>query len=110
MDKTETKYGQYILRATRQLNPDTGTSPAIPVEMEGREDWNGIRHRMKWTIITRPFLMVETPHSHDFDEYLAFLSIDPAKEREFGAEVELSLGQECEKQNKCSTIVCIPQD
>ena len=106
----KTKYGKYILRETRRENPHRETSAMIPVALEGLKDWGGIKPRMKWTFISQPVLLVDEPHSHDFDEFLCFLSCNPENELDFGAEVELSLGQEREKQIiKSPSVVCIPQ-
>jgi len=81
-----------------------------PVVLEGLKDWGGIQHRLKWTFISQPVLMEDEPHSHDFDEFLCFLSCNPADEYDFGAEVELTLGQEKEKQTiTAPTVVCVPK-
>lgn len=95
---TKTKYGKYILKGTWRKYSHRETSAMIPVVLKGLKDWGGIKHRMKWTFITQPILLVDEPHSHDFDEFLCFLSCNPANALDFGAEVGLSLGQEGEKQ------------
>ena len=106
----ESKYGKYILRGTKgeQAHPET---PGVTMTaLEGLEDWGGIQHRINWKYISQPVIMVEEPHSHDFDEFLCFLGCDPANARDFGAEVELSLGTEGEKHIiDAATIVCIPK-
>ena len=110
MNIMKTKYGKYILRGTRGGNSNRETSAMIPVNLKGLKDWGGIKHRMKWTFILQPGLLVDEPHSHDFDEFLCFLSCNPTNELDFEAEIELSLGQEGEKQIiKSPTVVCIPQ-
>jgi hypothetical protein len=107
---TKTKYGKYILKAIRGENAHHETSATIPVVLEGLKDWGGIKHRMKWAFITQPILLENEPHSHDCDEFLCFLSCNPVNEHDFSAEVELSLGQEGEKQIiESPTIVCIPR-
>jgi hypothetical protein len=107
---TKTKYGKYILRGTGGKYLNQQTSAMIPVVLEGLEDWGGIKHRMNWSFILQPIPLVGEPHVHDFDEFLCFLSCDPANELDFEAEVELSLGQEGEKQIiKSPTVVCIPR-
>ncbi|MCJ7604593.1 MAG: hypothetical protein MUO19_00980 [Dehalococcoidales bacterium] len=50
-----------------------------------------------WNCITEPFLMVNDPHSHDFDQFLHFYSADSLNITDFDAEVEMSLGNEGEK-------------
>jgi hypothetical protein len=104
-----TKYGKYILteRGGTKTLPGTGVTP---VALEGLKDWGGIRHRMQWKFVTAPGIVMGTPHRHDFDEFLVFLSCTPADELDFEAEIELALGQEGEKQTiTAPTIVCLPQ-
>jgi hypothetical protein len=106
----KTKYGKYILTGARVKDPNPERSAVTPVIMEGLEDWGGIEHRMKWAFITNPVLMIDEPHSHDFDEFLCFLGCNPANELDFEAEIELSLGKEREKQIiNTPAIVCIPK-
>ena len=106
----KTKYGKYIMKATRGNISNLKTSAMTPVVLEGLKDWGGIQHRMKWTFISQPVLMVDEPHSHDFDEFLCFLGCDPTNGLDFGAEIELSLGREREKQIiSAATVVCVPQ-
>jgi hypothetical protein len=106
----ETKYGKYIMRPVKGPATQSGASAAMPVNLEGLKDWGGIQHRMKWSFISEPVLLVEAPHSHDFDEILGFYGCDPAHERDFGAEIELSLGSEGEKQVITTpSLVCIPK-
>ena len=50
-----------------------------------------------WNCITEPFLMVNDPHTHDFDQYLHFYSADSLHVADFQAEVEMTLGEEMEK-------------
>ncbi len=50
-----------------------------------------------WNCITEPFLMVNDPHSHDFDQFLHFYSANSLDITDFDAEVEMSLGEEGEK-------------
>jgi predicted thioredoxin/glutaredoxin len=41
--------------------------------------------------LTRPFVMIDASHKHDFDQFLFFISGDPNNFVEFDAEVELTL-------------------
>lgn len=81
-----TKYGKYILteRNGDKPMPDTGVKPVV---LEGLEDWSGIQHRMKWKFVTKPGVIMDTRHSHEFDEFLVFLSCNPADELEFTARI-----------------------
>jgi hypothetical protein len=42
--------------------------------------------------ITHPFLMVTQPHTHEFPQYLHFLSANSKDQRVFNAEIEITLG------------------
>ncbi len=104
------KYGKYILRGVKGKKP-RGEAPGVTtVALEGLKDWAGIQHRMNWKYISQSVLMDKEPHSHDFDEFLCFLGIDPSNALNFGAEIELSLGKEGEKHIiDAASIICIPK-
>jgi len=104
-----TRYGKYILteRGGTKTLPGTGIKPVV---LEGLEDWGGIRHRMQWKFVTAPGVVMDTPHRHDFDEFLIFLSCNPADELDFDAEITLGLGPEGEVQTiTAPTVVCLPE-
>jgi hypothetical protein len=106
----KTKYGKYILKQNPGKNLNIKTPETTSVVLEGLKDWAGIKPRMKWTFVSKPVLMINEPHSHDFDEILCFYSSTPASALDFGAEVELSLGREGEKQIiKSPSVVCVPK-
>ena len=44
--------------------------------------------------ITHPFVMVSQPHTHEFPQYLHFISADPHDQRNFDAEIEMTLGED----------------
>ncbi len=107
---TESKYGKYILRGTEEEKSRPEISVVTPAVLEGLKDWGGIQHRLNWKYISQPTLMIEEPHSHDFDEFLIFIGGNPADVKDFGAEIELSLGKEGEKHIiDTSTVICIPK-
>jgi hypothetical protein len=54
-------------------------------------EWSS-NYNMDWFCIDKPFLMISEPHTHDFDQYLAFQNADASKVNEFDAEVWLFLG------------------
>ena len=63
-----------------------------------------------WNCVAEPFFMVETPHSHEFDQFLHFYGGDSRNIADFDAEVELSLGNEGEKHIITeTTVVHIPK-
>jgi len=106
----ESKYGKYILRATGVEKPRPDVSAVLSPVLEGIEDWAGIQHRINWKYISQPVVVVEEPHTHDYDEFLVFLASDASNAQDFGAEVELSLGEEGEKYIiNTTSVVCIPK-
>ena len=70
----------------------------------GRE-WNS-GYRMDWFCVTEPFLMINDPHTHDFDQFLAFQNADATKVNDFDAEVWLYLGPEGEQEKLVITETC----
>jgi hypothetical protein len=105
----KTKYGKYIMKPAGKDKAQEEKPAEIPVILQGLKDWGGIQHRMKWSLVTQPVLMVDKPHKHDFDEFLCFMGTDPTS-HEFAAEVEISLGQEGEKQIiNTPSVVCVPK-
>jgi hypothetical protein len=64
-----------------------------------------------WNCITGPFLMVNDPHAHDFDQFLHFYGANSLHIDEFDAEIEIYLGEEGEKHIiKEPTVLHIPRD
>ena len=64
-----------------------------------------------WNCVTEPFLMVNDPHSHDFDQFLHFYGANSMDITEFDAEIEMSLGEEGEKHIITEpTVLHIPKD
>ena len=52
----------------------------------------------------------DVPHTHEFDEYLSFIGLDPDNPDSLGGQAELCLGEELEKHIiKKSTTVFIPE-
>jgi hypothetical protein len=47
--------------------------------------------------VTKPVLMEEYPHSHEFDMYITLMGLNPNGLEDLGGEVELYLGEEKEK-------------
>ncbi len=47
--------------------------------------------------VDKPLLMLDKPHTHPYDEFVCFIGGDPLNPRDFGAEVEMCLGEEQEK-------------
>ncbi len=103
----ESKYGKYIVRGTAKKKAQPGVTPSA---LGAPKDWAGIQHRINWNYISKPVIMEEKSHSHDFDEFLCFLGSNPEDPKDFGAEIEISMGKDGEKQVvDTATVVCIPK-
>ncbi len=91
------KYSKYYRKAVlfdfSELYPAV-TKPAFFVH---GKDW-GSEYRMDWFCITKPFLMISDPHTHDFDQFLVFQNADATNVEDFDAEVWLYLGPEGEQE------------
>jgi hypothetical protein len=44
--------------------------------------------------ITHAFVMVGQPHKHEFAQYLHFFAANPGDQRQFDAEIEMTLGED----------------
>jgi len=90
------KHGDYITElGTISSMYKQITAPQIAAI--GGGDLNGADFSLGWSYCTEPFLMVAEAHTHDFDQIIFFLGGDPNNIGEFGAEVEMSLGEPLEK-------------
>ncbi len=58
-----------------------------------------------WNYISAPYEMPGEPHSHPFEEIWCFIGGDQSNIKDFGAEVELYLGEEGEKHIVTSTTI-----
>jgi hypothetical protein len=95
----ETKYGKYILKEPI-IPPGMGHHPEItaPVfQCVGEKEFSGAPFSINFDYITEPFTMISKAHAHDYDQFLFFLGGNPVNMADFGAEVELYLGEEQEK-------------
>jgi hypothetical protein len=70
------------------------------------KEWDS-GYRMDWFCVTEPFLMINDPHTHDFDQFLAFQNADATKVNEFDAEVWLYVGPEGEQEKFVITETCL---
>jgi hypothetical protein len=109
MVKAGTKYGKYILREPLG-KANHAEIPWPVVKMTGEKDCGGAAFVMVCECVSKPFLMIKDAHAHDFDQFLVFIGGNPQNMKDFGAEVELSLGTEGEKHIfNSSTIVYVPK-
>jgi len=90
------KYGKYIVREPfRQSTNKEVIEPII--NLEGARHGGGAALTVSRSWITQPFQMIKVPHKHNYDQFIIFAGGNPLDVREFGAELEFSLGEECEK-------------
>ena len=87
----ETKYGKYVVR-----NPIVIKEFGPMLEFSGETDYKS-NFSLVIMRVTEPTLMEKSPHYHDFDMYLYFLSFDPDNMEDLGAEIEIGLGKESER-------------
>lgn len=90
------KHGEYILELTTNKSMYKQII-ADQLAVAGARDLNNANFSMGWSYLTEPFLMVAEAHTHDFDQIIFFLGGDPGNVGDFGAEVEMSLGENQEK-------------
>jgi hypothetical protein len=67
-------------------------------------------YSLLWNCITEAFLMVNDPHSHDFDQFLHFYGANSMDITDFDAVIEMSLGEKGEKHTITEpTVLHIPK-
>ena len=88
---SEGKYDKYFVK--EPLGKE-GFFPRIIAN--GAKDFNGAEFSLRIHYITEPGVLVKEPHAHDFEQFYFFCNGDFGKYTEFDAEVEFSLGEECE--------------
>jgi hypothetical protein len=89
----KTKYGDRITDMPVMVETP-GNLPMVRAAM-------GKNHGVKvgWFLVpvTKPVLMVDEPHYHDFDQFICILGSDPYNIGYLGGEVEIYIGKEHEK-------------
>jgi hypothetical protein len=112
VEMTDTRYGKYILKEPI-VPPGVGHHAEITapvVQCVGEKEFNGAPFSINFDYITEPFTMITKAHAHDYDQFLFFLGGNPANMGDFGAEVDLWLGEEQEKHViKVTSVVHIPR-
>ena len=105
----ETKYGNYIVREPLSKSVfEHITAPQLSIS--GAKHCDGANFSMGWSYITSPFVMVDEAHSHEFDQILGFIGEDSKDVMAFDADIELSLGDDGEKQViNTTSVVYIPK-
>ena len=105
----ETKYGKYIIREPIEK----GLAPMLHICAE--EGCDGAKFpnfpvEVQLLCITQPLAFPHQPHVHDADELFFIFGSNPKNYFDFGAEIEISLGEEGEKHIiNTTSIVYIPK-
>ncbi|OGO33131.1 MAG: hypothetical protein A2Z29_05090 [Chloroflexi bacterium RBG_16_56_11] len=87
------RYGKYFVKA-----PVMTRGGFFPVVIaSGAKDFDGADFSLRVHYIAGPGVLIKEPHAHDFAQFYFFFGADLANIKEFGAEVELCLGDEGEK-------------
>lgn len=84
------KRGPYISEITGGFSVHKAiTAPMIGAF--GGRDIDGANLAIGFSYLTKPFVMIDKAHKHDFDQFLFFIGGDPRDFTAFDAEVELGL-------------------
>jgi hypothetical protein len=104
----KTKYGKNILsNAAKEIKDAKGNKKIAILVHEGELK---VACSIGYHCISQSLNMPTPPHSHDCDQLLCFIGGNPQNLADFGAEVELCLGEEQEKHLINSTsIISVPQ-
>ncbi|HSW59046.1 MAG TPA: hypothetical protein VLH15_11620 [Dehalococcoidales bacterium] len=98
---TESRYKDNIIKAPMMKSvvfPQISHTQAFLFGGEHFKKLGGTSFTMNWSYLTRPFVMVDEKHTHDYDQVICFLGGDPEDITQFGAEIEMCFGMEEEKQ------------
>lgn len=99
----ETKYGKYLLKDSYKKFFQHDAFIARPGMAEGLECYVVSQG------ISAPLVMSPKTHKHDFAQVLCFIGGDSTNIQDFGAEIELCLGEEMEKHIiTTNTAIAIP--
>jgi hypothetical protein len=108
----DTKYGKYISKEPVRM-PAPRSRAAHPMVSGREETWPEISDmncNFAFLCVSEPSMMPDPPHKHDFDEYLFFVGGNLLNMADFGAEIEIALGEEWERHLITTTsIVYIPK-
>jgi len=106
---SETKYGKYILREPLEK----GVAPMLHICAEdgcAGAEFPNFPVEVQLLCITQPGALPQKAHAHDVDELFFIFGSNPQNFFDFGAEIEISLGEEEEKHIiNTTSIVYIPK-
>ena len=94
----EKKYGKYINREAVKDQMPVMKREAFPFLSINADSWSGhkVNCNFAFQCVAQPYLMPDPPHAHPFDEFLFFIGGDPKNVGDFGAVIEMALGEEWE--------------
>jgi hypothetical protein len=103
------KYDKYIITDKKYIAKiEEGKAPFFHVREI--EQWSDLACSISFMPILKPLFMEKSTMKHEFDQVLCFLGGDMKNIFNFEGEVELSLGEEAEKQIITRpTVVYIPK-
>jgi len=85
------KHGKYVLELKTGFSGAHKEIEYPQWAVMGDKDLNGVQFSIGTSLLTKPFLMIDKAHSHDFNQILFFINSDPKKVTDFDAEVEMTL-------------------
>jgi hypothetical protein len=89
----KTKYGDRITNMPVMVE----TFGNLPMVRSAMGKNHGVKVGWFLVPVVKPVLMVDTPHQHDFDQFICITGSNPYNIGYLGAEVEIYLGKELEK-------------
>ena len=88
----ESEYAKYVIREPRGSFGEGGKT--IFDGLMAGPDKLGIDCNILYSAVTKPHLLVDKPHVHDFPHVMGFFASNPLDYLDFDAEVEFYLGGE----------------
>ncbi|MBN2239254.1 MAG: hypothetical protein JW712_05735 [Dehalococcoidales bacterium] len=110
--KGVSKYGHYLLREPRDMNPVKNPNQVHGVVINNARLAKAGEFHTNYNFysITGAHMLADPPHDHTFDEFLFLIPADYKNWPELGGEVEIGLGTEWEKQTiTTAAVICIPK-
>jgi hypothetical protein len=102
----QNKYHKYLTTDCTILGKVSGQYMSSMRDLKSFGDGN---FSIETVFIWEPRTLTDKPHRHEFPQYLCFFSATHGNARDFDAVVELSLGEEEEKQIiTAPTVVYVP--
>jgi hypothetical protein len=104
----DSQYSKYVITEPSMRTPHIQITHPIVSFNRGRSDFPEVNFSINWEVISTPFIMEKAGHTHDWDQLLCFIGGNSNDFFDFGAEIELFLGEERFFINK-TTLVWVPK-